>query len=548
MLVELVVENYAVVERLRVRFHPGFNVLTGETGSGKSILVDALGLLFGGRASAEAVRTGAERARVSGIFELPEQAELEKLLAEAGIETEDDLLVEREILASGKSRAFVGSRPVTAALLREIAPFLGDIHGQHEQQRLFSADAQRDMLDSFAGADTSQTARIHADWRRCTAQLDEITAREQEQLRLADLWSFQLNEIESAALTPGEDAKLEAERNILRNTEKLAEAASAAYDALYDSPSSALAQLRTAMKKTQDLARIDPSLAAMPDSLRAAESLLDDAARDLGHYASKLESDPTRLDDIESRLAAIDKLKRKYGATLAEVLAFLADVRAKMSIVETANERRAEIEARRAKLADQFREAAARLTRQRNAAARKLQTKLESELADLAMARAVFRIAVTPAEWAAHGADAVGFEISANAGEEPKPLDKVASGGELSRIALALKTAIATAQSGRTMVFDEVDAGIGGAAAEAVGRRLKGLADVSQVLCVTHQAQIAGFADHHFRVEKRESKGRTTTALEELLGEERTREVSRMLSGRLTPEALRHAEQLILQK
>ena len=548
MLVELVVENYAVVERLRVRFHPGFNVLTGETGSGKSILVDALGLLFGGRASAEAVRTGAERARVSGIFELPEQAELEKLLAEAGIETEDDLLVEREILASGKSRAFVGSRPVTAALLREIAPFLGDIHGQHEQQRLFSADAQREMLDSFAGADTSQAARIHADWRRCTAQLDEITAREQEQLRLADLWSFQLNEIENAALTPGEDAKLEAERNILRNTEKLAEAASAAYDALYDSPSSALAQLRTAMKKTQDLARIDPSLAAMPDSLRAAESLLDDAARDLGHYASKLESDPTRLDDIESRLAAIDKLKRKYGATLAEVLAFLADVRAKMSIVETANERRAEIEARRAKLADQFREAAARLTRQRNAAARKLQAKLESELADLAMARAVFRIAVTPAEWAAHGADAVGFEISANAGEEPKPLDKVASGGELSRIALALKTAIATAQSGRTMVFDEVDAGIGGAAAEAVGRRLKGLADVSQVLCVTHQAQIAGFADHHFRVEKRESKGRTTTALEELLGEERTREVSRMLSGRLTPEALRHAEQLILQK
>ena len=548
MLVELVVENYAVVERLRVRFHPGFNVLTGETGSGKSILVDALGLLFGGRASAEAVRTGAERARVSGIFELPEQAELERLLAEAGIETEDDLLVEREILASGKSRAFVGSRPVTAALLREIAPFLGDIHGQHEQQRLFSADAQREMLDSFAGADTSQTARIHADWRRCAAQLDEITAREQEQLRLADLWSFQLNEIESAALTPAEDAKLEAERNILRNTEKLAEAASAAYDALYDSPSSALAQLRTAMKKTQDLARIDPSLAAMPDSLRAAESLLDDAARDLGHYASKLESDPTRLDEIESRLAAIDKLKRKYGATLAEVLAFLADVRAKMAIVETANERRAEIEARRAKLADQFREAAARLTKLRTAAARKLQAKLESELAELAMARAVFRIAVTPTEWAAHGADAVGFEISANAGEEPKPLDKVASGGELSRIALALKTAIATAQSGRTMVFDEVDAGIGGAAAEAVGRRLKGLADVSQVLCVTHQAQIAGFADHHFRVEKRESKGRTTTALEELLGEERTREVSRMLSGRLTPEALRHAEQLILQK
>lgn len=552
MLVELHIENFAVVERLRLRFHHGLNLLTGETGSGKSIIVDSLGLLFGGRASADFVRSGTDRARISGIFDLPESPAIRALLEESGIALEEnELLIEREILANGKSRAFAASRPVTAALLKQISPWLGDIHGQNEQQQLYDATSQRGILDDFAAAQPAKdaVAVIFRAWKDCDRELDEITRREQEQLRLADLWTFQRKEIEALDLKPGEDGELENEKRVLQNVTRLNEHADAAFTALYDAPESALAQARTAQRRVEELVRIDSQLTEVADLLKPALIALEEAGRTLRDYLSHLEADPARLETVETRLAAIDKLKRKYGPSIDEILSFLAGVQAKMRTVESASELRAAIEARRKKLAVEYEAAAAKLTAVRKQAAGQLEKRVEHELEALAMAGTTFRVAFSESQWTEDGRDAVVFLVSANKGEEPRELSRVASGGEVSRIALAIKTCVERERPGGTqhlLVFDEVDAGIGGEAAEAVGRRLKELSRGYQVLCVTHQAQIASFADFHYRVEKKESKGRTVATVVELEGPERTKEIGRMLSGqRLTPEALLHAEQLI---
>ena len=555
MLLELVVENYAVVERVRVRFHAGLNLLTGETGSGKSIVVDALGLVLGGRASADMVRSDAERAHVAAIFEAPKDMALLSLMERAGAPVEDgELLIEREVLAGGKSRAFLGNRPVTMALLREIAPFLGDIHGQHEQQQLFSAEAQLLALDDFAGLaeQRQELAELFRCWKSIEGQLEELQRTEQEKLRMADMWSFQRKEIDAAALKLGEDAQLEQERAVQRNVAKLQENANAAYAALYEDQESVSTQLRTALKKVEELAKIDASLERVVETLKSASIGVDDASYAIRDYMDTLEADPKRLDEIEARLALIERLKRKYGLGLDKVLAFLEDVRTKMEAIETAGDLRARLEHDLAGASSAYRQRAAALTNTRKAAAEKLAKKVETELDSLALENAVFRIEVREANWSENGADRVEFLISANAGEEPRALDKVASGGELSRIALALKTSLGHTASPRgnavqrTLVFDEIDTGIGGGVAEAVGRRLKKLSASNQVLCVTHLAQVAGFADHHYSVEKREVKGRTVAEIEELIGDARTGEIGRMLSGqKVTPEALKHAEQLI---
>ncbi|HYK17605.1 MAG TPA: DNA repair protein RecN [Bryobacteraceae bacterium] len=553
MLVELVVENYAVVERARVRFHSGLNLLTGETGSGKSIVVDALGLVLGARASAEMVRAESDRARVSAIFEAPRDRTCVALLDAAGVEVEDgELLIEREVLAGGKSRAFVASRPVTAALLREIAPFLGDIHGQHEQQQLFSSEAQLLLLDEFAGLDErrEQAGALFREWKSVERELEELNRTEQEKLRLADLWSFQRKEIEAAALKAGDDAELERQRLVLRNVAKLQESAGAAYAALYDREESAAAQVRSALRRVDELCAIDAGFGDVAETLRSAAIGIAEASDRIRDYLDRLEADPARLEDVESRLALMERLKRKYGATLDEVLAFLERVRGQMEAVQSAGERRVKLEHESAERTEKFRESAAGLTKARRLAAEKLAKKVETELDSLAMENAVLRIEVREAGASETGADRVEFLISANVGEELRPLDRVASGGELSRVALALKTSVGrVARTGavqRALVFDEIDAGIGGAVAESVGRRLKKLSAANQVLCVTHLAQVAGFADHHYFVEKREVKGRTVAEVEELSGAARTREIGRMLSGqRVTAEALKHAEQLI---
>jgi DNA repair protein RecN (Recombination protein N) len=551
MLQELVVENYAVVDRLRIRFHSGLNLLTGETGSGKSILVDALGLLLGSRASGDMVRTGESRARVAGIFDVRDHTAIRRLLEPSGLEIEDgELLVEREILAGGKSRAFVGSRPVAVSLLKELAPHLADIHGQHDQQLLFVADAQRDMLDSFAGNREvlDGAGALYRQWRAAAAELEDLERSEQEKLRLLDLWSFQRKEIESAALEPEEDVSLENQRRVLQNVQRLEEAAGTAYAAVYDAPESAISLTRAAARRVEELCRIDSSLEGLREHLKLADLSLQEVSYALRDYLSHLEANPGRLEEIENRLAVIDRLKRKYGQSIAEVRSFLEEVRRQIASVEHAGERMEELRQQQKRLAVEFEKLAADLTSRRTSAARKLEKRVETELAQLGMAGTVFRVAINPAPWNEHGVDRIDFMVSPNLGEEPRPLEKVASGGEISRLALALKTCLATPKNGppRTLVFDEVDAGVGGSAAEGVGRRLKKLAADNQVLCVTHLPQIASFADHHYLVEKRESKGRTEATVEELDAAARTREVGRMLSGlKLTPEALKHAEQLI---
>lgn len=553
MLLELVVENFAVVERLRLRLHSGLNALTGETGSGKSLVVDALSLLFGGRASTDLIRTGAERAFVSGRFELPHDAGLTALLTGAGIEAEDgELVVEREILASGKSRAYAANRPVTAALLRDIAPFLGDIHGQHDQQKLLSSDAQRELLDDAAASDTELSAVESAwrEWRGAIVELEELDRTEQEKLRLADLWSMQRREIEALNLKPGEDVRLEQESSVLKNVGRLTENVNEAFDSLSESEDSATKTIARAMKRLEDIVRIDSKMAGILEILQPARIAVSEAARELSHYLGALEADPARLESVETRLAQIEKLKRKYGATIDEVLAFLAEVQAKLDAVASAGERRNDLQQRIAQLEEAYRKVALALRILRQKAAKSLQKAVESELAGLAMKGVTFRIALRDSEPSPHGLDSVEFLVSANAGEEPRPLDRVASGGELSRIALALKACLAlrpaTSGGARTLVFDEVDSGVGGAAAETIGRRLKRIARSSQVLCVTHLAQIASFADHHYVVEKKQSGGRTSASVEELTAEQRVREIGRMLSGQhLSEEALRHAARLV---
>jgi len=404
-------------------------------------------------------------------------------------------------------------------------------------------------LDAFAssGELRTQIAEIHASWKAAGAALETLERTEQEKLRLLDLWEFQRKEIEGAAPSAGEDEALDAERRVLQNLGRLQENAGTAYAALYDSPGAALAQVRLAAKRLDDVCRIDPSLAGLGEQLQSAELAIKEASYGLRDYLSGLEANPGRLEEIENRLALLDKLKRKYGASIAEVLAFLAEVRAQIEQVENAGERMEELRKERERLACGYQQAAGELTAVRTRAARKLEKGVEAELRSLAMERTKFRIEIAAVPWSPAGVDRVEFLVSPNLGEEPKPLEKVASGGEISRIALALKTCLSDdVAPRRTLVFDEVDAGIGGSAAEGVGRRLKKLAAANQVLCVTHLAQIAAFADHHYCVEKRESQGRTVAGIEELDRQGRTREVGRMLSGQeLTPEALKHAERLI---
>jgi DNA repair protein RecN (Recombination protein N) len=552
MLVELIVENYAVVEQARIRFQAGLNILTGETGSGKSIVVDSFGLLLGGRASAEMVRSGQTRARVSGIFSPSGNPELDTLLGDAGIEMDgEELIVEREIGVNGKSRAFVGNRPVTTAFLRQLAPMLGDIHGQNEQQLLFTGPAQRQLLDEYADALAlrAQVTEAFTEQRRLEEKLEELSKNEQERLRLLDLWTFQRKEIDGVQPRVREDEELEAERKILQNMTRLEENSTAAYALLYDSPESATTQLRQALKRLDELTRIDPSLEETTSALKQAALQVDEVAYAVRDYLGKLESDTGRLEDIENRLAALDRLKRKYGESIEQILAFRDDVAKRIDEVENAGETRAAVEKQRDAIAKQYEGFARELSGKRTAAAARLSQKVERELKSLMMDRTQFQIVVTAGQKTAVGADEIIFLVSPNRGEDPKPLEKIASGGELSRIALALKTA--AGESGKagqvsTLVFDEVDAGVGGAAAAAVGKRLKTLSRNNQVICVTHLAQIAGFADHHFSVAKREKKGRVTTEVEELGGDDRAHEIGRMLSGeQITTEALKQAEQLI---
>ena len=561
MLVELRAENYAVIDHAIASFGPGLNLLTGETGAGKSILVDALALLMGGKSSADVVRHGAGKAVVSCVFESTPGAEA--ALEQNGIDCEgSDIILRREILSTGKGRVFVNNQPATVQVLKQLAPELALVHAQTETLSAFDLAQQRILLDRFAGISTGAVAQAHARWRDAHLKLNDLLQGEQDRLRMVDLWTYQHKEIEAANLQPGEDEALETEKRVLANAEKLYSAAMSAFDQLYEGGASAEAALRAAIRNVEELARCDARFTESVQQLTSARAIASDIGASLRDYAEGINASPERLAEIEDRLALLDRLKRKYGSSVAEVIQFGQDVARKLSEVEDRDEILKALRTDLDQAALAYRQAASALTAERQAAAAKLATLAEAQINSLAM-KSRFSVSVHPvaspdadaasSSWTAQGWDEVQYLISANPGEPLKPLTEIASGGELSRVMLALKVAVEESSSKtmkkttpRTLVFDEIDIGIGGRAAEAVGQKLKSLGRVQQVLCVTHLPQIAAFADQHLAVEKREKDGRTQTRIRVLDDRARTHEVARMLSGaKVTETSLQHATQMI---
>ncbi len=511
MLIELRAENYAVIDHAIAVFGPGLNLLTGETGAGKSILVDALALLMGGKSSAEVVRHGADKAVVACVFESTQAAEL--VLEENGIDAEGtEIILRREILSSGKGRVFVNNQPATVAVLKQLAPELALVHAQTETLTSFDQSQQRILLDRFGGINTDAVAEAHARWRAAAAKLDELERGEQDRLRMVDLWSYQHKEIDAARLIPGEDEALETEKRVLANAEKLYTAAQSAFDQLYEGSASAEGALRAAIRNVEELARYDSRFTEPAQQLESARATVGDVADRLRDYAESINASPERLAEIEDRLAALDRLKRKYGTTVAEVIAFGEEVGRKLAEVEDRDEILKALRKALSEATGEYKQSAIALTTERKAAAAKLAKLAEAQINSLAM-KVRFEIAVlyqgttsvvpqTPqdiggplapeatAHWTAAGWDEVEYRIATNPGEPLKPLHEIASGGEMSRVMLALKVAVEEnsaksrkkSPTPRTLVFDEIDIGIGGRAAEAVGQKLKSLSKGQQVL------------------------------------------------------------------
>jgi DNA repair protein RecN (Recombination protein N) len=575
VLVELRLENYAVIDNAAVEFASGLNLLTGETGAGKSILIDALALLLGEKASSDVIRSGAERAVISAVFEAEADAgnAIEKVLEKNGLDESEDgsLIVRREIAPGGKGRVFVNNQAATVAVLRQLAPHLATIHAQNETLLSFDAPARLAVLDGFAGGQVEPVVSAYESWKGIRARIDDLERGEQDRLRLVDLWTFQKREIEEAKLKADEDEELETEKRVLANAEKIYNAAMHAFDLLYEGDASTSSSLRAAQKQIEELARYEPKFQEAFAALETARISVEDVGATVRDYAGGIHASPEHLAEVEDRLAALDRLKRKYGPTLEDGIAFGADVARKLSEIENKDEILRELRSELVKAADNYLHAARSLSKKRQDAARKLEKLVEAEINDLAM-KSAFRIEMATSEaegnWSAAGIDQVLYMIATNPGEPMRQLEHVASGGELSRVMLALKVSVesgtdrgarallpakasATRQTAkrtaqRTMVFDEIDTGIGGRAAESVGKKLKSLARSNQVLCVTHLPQIATFADHHYVIEKKERNGRTRTGIRLIVGDERTEEVARMLSGaKLTDTSRKHAEQMI---
>jgi DNA repair protein RecN (Recombination protein N) len=556
MLVELRAENYAVIDHAIAVLGPGLNLLTGETGAGKSILVDALALLMGGKSSADVVRHGADKAVVACVFESTAGAEV--ILEENGIDSAgSEIILRREILSTGKGRVFVNNQPATVAVLKQLAPELALVHAQTETLNSFDQTQQRILVDRFGGLSTDAVAEAHASWRNATAKLDDLLQGEQDRLRMVDLWSYQNKEISEAHLVAGEDEALETEKRVLANSEKLYAAASGGFDQLYEGGASAEVALRAALRNVEELARYDGRFTEAVQQLQSARAIVGDVSASLRDYAEGINASPERLAEIEDRLALLDRLKRKYGKTIAEVVAFGEDVARKLAEVEDRDEILKTLRADLDGAAKVYKAAAAALSAERKAAAAKLAKLAEAQINSLAM-KVKFEVAVNANQqgthWTSTGWDTVECRIATNPGEPLKPLHEIASGGEMSRVMLALKVTVeegavkpkTKTPTPRTLVFDEIDIGIGGRAAEAVGQKLKSLSRGQQVLCVTHLPQIASFADQHLLIDKRESAGRTKTQIHTLDDTARTHEVARMLSGAtVTETSLQHAAQMI---
>ena len=522
MLRFLRIQHLAVIDRLELEFVPGFTVLTGETGAGKSILVGAVGLLVGGRASSDLVRTGEDQATIEAIFEDTDGREL---------------IVRREISAQGRSRALIDGALVTSAALRETCGALVDLHGQHEHQLLLDPASHLDLLDAFGDLQEmrSTTAARFADWQKLRAERDRLLTGERETAARAEFIKFQLAEIDRVAPRPGEDEDLASSRQVLANADKLQRLCAEAYTALYEGDEAALPALGTVWRKVGELAAVDPRFNPYVEARDAVKSQLEDLAFFLRSYSAGIDASPARLQEIEDRLAALERLKKKHGRTLDAVVAEAERLRGDLHDIEHVAERASELDQAVGSARTAYGEAAGTLSRARRTVAPEFARRLERALGDLAMSRTRCDVRFTdPADdsqWSERGLENGEFFISPNPGEDLRPLARIASGGELSRIMLALRTLATTDAPGKTLIFDEVDAGIGGGVADVVGRRLEGLGDRFQVLCITHLPQIAAYGAVHFQIVKSIRKARTMTEVRRLVGPDREEEMARMIGG-----------------
>ena len=573
MLVELNIQNIAIIDRLRIAFEPGMNALTGETGAGKSIIIDALGAVIGGRTSPDMLRSGENRARVEAVFDLSSRAgdtALNALLDEAGIEHDDaTLILSRDLHANGRSVARVNGQTVTVNLLGRIGERLVDIHGQSAHLSLLRPATHLDFLDAYAGLleRRAELAGLVSQVRRIRAQRAELESDDRELARRTDLLRFQVDEISGANLAADEEESLRNERQRLGNASSLQVIADTIYRTLREGTpprgTSVVEGLRDVARNLGELARLDPSLTEAESEVDEMVYLLEDVAATVRTYRDTIEDDPARLAEVEERLMLIRDLERKYGGTIEEVLRFGEEAARELAMIEGSEERLLQLHAEETALLRQIGTRAGKLSQARQKAANRLAKAIEGQIAHLAMGRTRFTVyqsqeedpagAPVPGEdgatrtlaFDARGVDRVEFLIAPNVGEAPKPLARIASGGETARLMLALKSVLAIADTTPTLVFDEVDVGIGGRSGHVVGETLSGLARNHQVLCITHLAQVAAFADGHFRIIKRDVRGRTISDVERLDDGERIDELAAMLDGvPITPAARASAQDL----
>ena len=552
MLRSLSIRNFAIIDRLDLEFGDGFNVLTGETGAGKSIIMDALNLILGGRSGSEMVRGGAKSASIDAGFDIGGSPELLALLAEMGLEAEDDLLlITRDVAAGGKSSARIAGRPVTIAQLREIGDWLVDLHGQHEHQSLLASPRHIDILDDWGGKTLEglrgEVGAAYSAWQALKRERASLETDARERVRLLDLYQFQAKEIADAGLTADEDEELETEHRRVANAQKLAESAGLAAAALNgEDGGGALDALATALRLLEEAAELDNTLTPALEAVRTASYDLTEAERDLLRYQDDIEFSPERLAQIEERMNLLRSLKRKYGDSIEEIIAYGAETAEKADALANSEERGAKLNVEIEKADKKLRELGAKLSKMRREAAKRFEEITRKELRDLGMEKTRFEVQIEAGEPTSKGMDKVEFLIAANPGEPLRPLAKVASGGEISRVTLAIKSAMASQEALPTMVFDEIDVGVGGRTASVIAEKMAHLAKSAQILCITHLAQIASRGDRHYYIEKQVTGDRTSVSVTPLTPEQRIAEVARMIGGTdVTETVLKHAREML---
>ena len=565
MLKELRIKNYAIIDELSIDFKAGLNILTGETGAGKSIIIESLGLILGERASDESIRSGEDSASVEAVYDISRVKNIKEKLSESGIETENnELIIRRQISRSGKNRSYINDSAVNLSLLKDIGDMLVDIHGQHEHQTLLHPENHSIVLDLFGNTLPlrEKCRENYSNLQNLQREVNELINKERERVQKIDLLNFQKEEIDKAELKIGEDDDLKNEKNLLQNAERLHRYATESYEALYSTEGSVIEKLNSVITNITEINKIDSSAGKILDDGKEALFEIEDVASRIRDYTGKIEFNPDRLSEIDDRLAEITALKRKYGTNIEDVLTYRKKIDEDLEILSKSQERMDGLSAEIEKLKKEMEDVSMELAKEREKAADRFESMIEKELKELKMEKVRFKVNFSYEEddtsfikykgksvkLFPEGIGKIEFFFSPNIGEDLKPLSKIASGGELSRVMLSIKNILTNKDSIPVLIFDEVDAGIGGGVAEIVGEKLKKVSKGRQVFCITHLPQIASRADSHFLIAKKTSNNRTITSIKELKGEERVEEIARMAGGKvITDTARKHAEEMIMK-